>query len=50
MKAELTWALHNIVAHPICEICHWAGYIFPPARRAGRWLHDATTPTSEAVR
>jgi len=41
------WALHNLVAHPVSELCHWAGYAWPCLRDAGSWLHDATVPAHE---
>lgn len=34
-----SWAFHNLVAHPILQLCAWAGYT-----RAGLVLHDATIP------
>jgi hypothetical protein len=41
---ELMWAAHNLFAHPISEITHWLGYLIPPLRRFGLWLHDITIP------
>lgn len=38
------WAFHNLVAHPASEICHWAGFVIPPLRIFGNWLHDSTVP------
>jgi hypothetical protein len=38
------WMAHNLFAHPLSEICHWLGYVAPPARRFGHWLHDITIP------
>lgn len=43
-KRELMWAAHNLIAHPVSEITHWIGYVIPPARRFGLWLHDTTIP------
>ena len=34
------WAVHNLIAHPISEVCHWIG-------KFGDWLHDATVPEHE---
>ena len=33
------WALHNLVAHPLCEVLWQVGL-----HRASFWLHDATLP------
>ena len=33
------WSLHNLVAHPVCELLHQAGLA-----RAEEWLHSVTTP------
>lgn len=41
---EVLWASHNLIAHPVCEIAHWLGFIVPPLRDAGLWLHDITIP------
>jgi hypothetical protein len=41
---ELMWLAHNVFAHPISEITHWLGYLIPPLRRFGLWLHDITIP------
>jgi hypothetical protein len=41
---ELMWFTHNVIAHPISEITHWLGYLIPPIRRLGLWLHDLTIP------
>lgn len=34
-----SWAFHNLVAHPLLQLCAWAG-----RTRAGLALHDATIP------
>ena len=36
---DVMWAIHNIIAHPVSEVCHWIGM-----DRFGGWLHDATVP------
>ena len=36
------WSLHNIVAHPLSELMHLAGFA-----RASDWIHDATVPEHE---
>jgi hypothetical protein len=43
-RAELMWAAHNLIAHPLCEIAYWIGFLAPPVRDAGLWLHDLTIP------
>ena len=43
-RRELTWAAHNLVAHPVSELCHWLGYLHPAIRDAGSRLHDRTVP------
>jgi hypothetical protein len=48
MRTEILWAVHNLIAHPASEICHWLGYVYPEARYFGSWLHDATEPAHEA--
>lgn len=47
MNKQLTWAVHNLIAHPFSEVTWWLGYIWPPARKLGDWLHDATIPAHE---
>ena len=47
VKNELMWATHNVVAHPVSEICYWIGFIIPPIRRFGNWIHDLTIPDHE---
>jgi hypothetical protein len=37
------WTLHNLIAHPLGELCHLAGF-----DGASNWLHDATVPLHEA--
>jgi hypothetical protein len=46
-RREALWATHNLIAHPVSEVLHWLGFIFPPARRFGHWLHDVTVPNHE---
>jgi len=41
---EALMLVHNLFAHPVMEICYWAGFILPPARDFGNWLHGATIP------
>lgn len=47
IKRELGWAAHNFVAHPVSELCHWIGFVWPAAERFGLWLHDVTIPEHE---
>lgn len=47
LRTQLTWAVHNVVAHPVSEACHWLGYLWLPARDFGNWLHDKTVPPHE---
>jgi len=35
------WSVHNLVAHPISEVCYLVGL-----RRLSNWVHDATVPTN----
>jgi hypothetical protein len=44
LRTDLGWAVHNLIAHPVSELCHWLGYLHPAIRAAGNWLHDATVP------
>jgi hypothetical protein len=44
VRRELMWAVHNLIAHPISEVTHWLGYVVPPVRDFGLWLHDVTVP------
>lgn len=37
------WAAHNLVAHPVSELCFWLRI-----PRFGNWLHDATVPEHDA--
>lgn len=43
-KRELSWAIHNVIAHPLSEITHWLGYLHPKIRDWGLWFHDRTVP------
>lgn len=47
MKRELMWAIHNLIAHPLGEICYWLGFIYTPIRDLGNWIHDRTIPPHE---
>jgi hypothetical protein len=47
-REEFWWAVHNLVAHPVSELCYWGGKLVPPVGRFGDWIHDATVPTHEA--
>lgn len=44
MMTELMWALHNLVAHPVSEICYWLRFVHPSINTFGTWLHDRTIP------
>jgi len=33
------WAVHNLIAHPGCEVLHWVRL-----GALGDWLHDETVP------
>lgn len=43
-KDELLMLVHNLIAHPVMEICYWAGFVLPVARKFGSWVHNATIP------
>ena len=34
-----SWALHNLVAHPLMQVCAFLG-----KPKLGLWIHDATVP------
>lgn len=34
------WSIHNLVAHPIGEIC----YLITGREQFGNWIHDLTIP------
>lgn len=36
------WAMHNIVGHPLMEICFLLGL-----ERLGLWIHDETLPDED---
>ena len=38
-RPNLWWAVHNLFAHPVSELCFWLRI-----PRFGNWLHDATVP------
>lgn len=42
-----SWFFHNVVAHPVSELCWWLGYIVPGARAFGDYLHDYSIPEHE---
>lgn len=44
VKTELTMLVHNVIAHPVMEVLHWVGYVVPPARKLGKWIHAITIP------
>ncbi|WP_188052081.1 hypothetical protein [Azospirillum sp. Sh1] len=48
-RTNLMWALHNLIAHPVGELCFWASFLCPPLRRFGGWLHDITVPAHDPV-
>lgn len=48
LKTELRWSLHNLVAHPVSEVCFWLGFLAPRAREFGDWFHDVTVPVHES--
>ena len=33
------WSFHNLIAHPLSEIAHLAGF-----GRLSDWIHDSTVP------
>jgi hypothetical protein len=37
--AKHAWAIHNLVGHPLLQICAWAGQV-----KLGLKIHDATVP------
>lgn len=39
MKIYRNWPMHNIIAHPIMEICSWI-----KLKRLSMWIHDVTLP------
>jgi hypothetical protein len=39
IREELTWAVHNLIAHPVSEVLYWVGL-----GRLGNRLHDASVP------
>lgn len=46
-----SWPMHNLVAHPLSELLHWAGVIFGgDGDDLGGRLHDATLPSHEPGR
>lgn len=49
LREDLGWAAHNLIAHPVSEICYWLGYATASDRfdRFGEWLHEATVPDHE---
>lgn len=43
-REHAIWAFHNLVAHPLSEVCYWLGWALPPVARFGNWLHDWSIP------
>lgn len=40
------WPVHNIIAHPLSELLHWAtSWLF--GSRCSGWVHDVTIPRHE---
>lgn len=37
-----SWPMHNLVGHPVSELCHLAGL-----PELGDWVHDRTLPAHE---
>lgn len=44
LREKFWWAVHNLVAHPLCEVCHWLRL-----QRFGNQFHDWTVPVQKAV-
>lgn len=44
-SVRYTWALHNLVAHPLMQILSWLGW-----RKTGLALHDGTIPMATNTR
>ena len=44
LREKFWWAVHNLVAHPLCEVCHWVGL-----QRYGNKFHDWTVPVQKVV-
>ena len=38
--ARHAWAVHNLIGHPVMQICAWLG-----KPKLGLWVHDVTVPT-----
>lgn len=43
--ARHAWAFHNLVGHPLLQLCAWLGQ-----RRLGLAIHDATVPRPRGPR
>ncbi|OPZ34125.1 MAG: hypothetical protein BWY99_02652 [Synergistetes bacterium ADurb.BinA166] len=43
--ARNAWAFHNLVAHPLLQLLHWAGLT-----KLGLRIHDATVPRPSGLR
>jgi hypothetical protein len=39
---RIEWAVHNIIGHPLMEICFLLGL-----ERLGLWIHDETLPEED---
>lgn len=44
---DVMWAIHNLIAHPISEVCYWLKLLGDNAGKFGDWLHDVTVPNHE---
>ena len=46
---KVWWAIHNIIGHPVAELCHWVSLfgLIRPIDRVGGWVHDWTIPRHE---
>lgn len=51
LYCEYWWAVHNLLAHPLLQLCWWASLCgrIAPLARLGDWLHEVTTPVEETV-
>lgn len=37
--AKNAWTLHNLVGHPMMQVCSWFGF-----KKLSMWFHDSTIP------
>ena len=42
--ARYTWAVHNLIGHPLMQICSWLGYT-----RLGLKIHNITIPNFTVI-